>query len=183
MAGSGTTKRNITIKWRAHAELIGVAEILLGLFFVQREIQLNSTIARAELSAESARNFFALNQRLMEPEMAEVWITAMDDPGRLTISERVQINTLLKSVLTIYERECYYLSLGIFVECETVLRLTALEYFGSEYGRAYWESAKKRLVAPNSVSISSLIDEVLSESSPTDNYLQFDYEITSKLKN
>jgi hypothetical protein len=115
--------------------------------------------------------------------MAEVWITAMDDPGRLTISERVQINTLLKSVLTIYERECYYLGLGIFVECESVLRLTALEYFGSEYGRAYWESAKKRLVTPNSVSISSLVDEVLSESSPTNNYLQFDYEITSRLKN
>jgi hypothetical protein len=168
------------MKWRAHAELIGVAGILLGLFFVQREIQLNSTIARAELSAETARNLFALDQRLMEPEMAEVWITAMDDPGRLTISERVQINTLLKSVLMTYERECYYLSLGIFVECESVPRLTALEYFGSEYGRAYWESAKKRFVRP---SISSLIDEVLSESSPTDNYLQFDYEITSRLKN
>jgi hypothetical protein len=182
LAGSGTTKGNITMKWRAHAELIGVAGIFLGLFFVQREIQLNSTIARAELSAETVGNLFTLDQRLMEPEMAEVWITAMDDPGRLTISERVQINTLLRSVLTIYERECYYLSLGIFPECETVLRLTALEYFGSEYGRAYWESAKKRLVAPNSVSISSLVDEVLSESSPN-NYLQFDYEITSRLKN
>jgi len=77
------------MQWRNYDELIGVATILLGLVFVQREIQLNSTIARAELSTETARNLFVLDQRLMETEMAEVWITAMEDPGRLTISERL----------------------------------------------------------------------------------------------
>lgn len=79
-----------------------------------------------------------------------------------------------------YNRECYYLDLGIFVECESIPRNTALEYFGSEYGRAYWESATNRLVRPY---IRSLVDEVLSESSASDNYLQFDNEITSRLKN
>lgn len=125
------------MNWKDYVEIVGIAAILVGLFFVHREIQQNSTIARAELSAETTRSLVELDQMLMGNEMATLWTKSIQNPSELTFSERIQINNFLENVLVVYGRECYYESLEIFVECESVPRSTALKYFGSEYGRAF----------------------------------------------
>ena len=56
---------------------------------------------------------------------------AMETPDKHTTPERFQLNAIFKSVIQEYHRECYYLNLGIFEECESIPRFTSLHFFGS----------------------------------------------------
>ena len=158
-------------------DISGVLAILIGLFFVFTEIKLSSTIARAELNGETNRHLAALQRQIYEPDMLEVWLKSQSAPEELTVSERFRLNIILSQVLQQYERECYYLSLDILVECEIIPRNSSLHVFGGKYGRAFWKTFRNR-VRP---SISKIVDEVLSENSSTDFLLQFDKEVLSNL--
>ena len=168
-----------SIDLKETVELVGIVAILLGLYYVHQEVRLNSTIARAELSAETARNFSALDELLLQPEMTEVYVKSQEDPESLTATERMQVNTILKNVLFQYQREYYYYELGIFEEWESYPRYTALEYFGSRYGRAFWNTYRSRMTIAE---ISVVIDEVLSEAPTNDLFTQFDNGVLDQLK-
>lgn len=168
------------MNWKDYIEIVGILAILLGLFFVQSEIQLNSTIARAELSAETNRSLFELDQMLMQREMSTLWAKSIENPNELSFSERLQINNFLENVLVAYGRECYYMSLDIFVECESFPRGTATKYFGSEYGRAFWKTVRNRMIFSE---ISRVIDEALSGETAIDSTLQLDNKVLQNLRN
>jgi hypothetical protein len=167
-----------SITWKDIVELIGVVAILFGLYFVYEEVRLIRTVARADLSAETNRNFFILDQLLLDTDLNEVYVKSLEEPGSLTRSERTQVNTILRSVLLQYERECYYYSIGIFEECESVPRDTALQYFGSKYGRAFWKTVRNRMVGPR---ISAVVDEVLSETVMDDIHMRIDESVLKNL--
>ena len=147
------------------AELIGITAILLGLFFLYEEIRQSGTIARAELSAETTRNLFVVDQLILSPDITNAYLKSLEDPDSLTNVERLQVNIILQSVLRQYRRECYYESIGIFRECESVPRSTAVQYFGSRYGRAFWKTVGNRMVGPD---ITEIVDRELANT-PADN--------------
>ena len=41
------------MKWKNIIDYVGILAILIGLFFVYKELELSSTIARAQMSAET----------------------------------------------------------------------------------------------------------------------------------
>jgi len=169
-----------SINWKDIAELIGTAAILFGLFLVYEEIQQNSVMVRAEMSSETSENLSALDQLILDPDLASVYLKSQDDPENLTKVERMQVNMILQSVLRQYRRECYYRSIGVFRECHTVPRDTALKYFGSRYGRAFWKTVRNNMVGPD---IAKIIDKVLAETSEDNFYSQLDTGVLENLAN
>jgi len=139
-------------------ELIGVGAILFGMFFVYAELRQNGTMARAEMSAESNRMFMALDEQARDPNFASILVKSRKSPKELTATERLQLNSYLLGVLRVYLRERYYYNRGIFDEWTSLIGPTAPHYFGSGYGRAYWDVQKKMF--PTDIVIA--IDEALS---------------------
>lgn len=167
-------------KWKEIAEFLGIAAIILGLYLVYEEIRLNGTVARAELSAETHRNLVIVDQFILNPDIANAYLKSLQDPESLTAVERLQVNIVLQSVLRQYRRECYYQEIGIFSECESVPRRTAVKYFGSRYGRAFWKTVRHRMVGPR---ITAIIDRELSNT-PADNmHSLMDESILNNLAN
>ena len=171
---------SLSNNWRDYMELVGILAILIGLFFVQREIQLNSTIARAELSAETSRNLSQLDEMIISGEISELWSKSLQTPGDLTFTERLRLNVFLENVLIQYNRECYYEEIEIFEECESVPRDTAVKYFSSEYGRAFWDTVRNRMVGPR---ITSLVDAALATDPSTMVWIQLDNQVIENLSN
>jgi hypothetical protein len=167
-----------SINWKDIAELLGTAAILFGLFLVYEEIRQNSVMARAEMSAETNQNLFALDQLILDPDLASTYLKSLDDPENLTKVERMQVNTILQNVLLQYERECYYRNIGVFSECDSIPRTTALKYFGSKYGRAFWKTVRNNMVRPY---IAKIIDKVLAETSDDNIYSQIDTGVLENL--
>ena len=164
--------------WKDTIELIGLMAILLGLFFVYKEIEIIETIARAQLSADTNNSLFELDRLVITTELASTFAKANQDPESLTATERWQLNTFLAQVLDQYARECYYEGIGIFQECESVPRSTALKYFGGRYGRAFWQTVRNRMVGPR---ISTIIDDELANNPADDIALQIDKLVLENL--
>ena len=78
-------------------DVIGLVAILLGLFFVYREIELNATVARAQLSAETNQNLFTLDQMLIDGSLSHAFrlaanaITKISDFSASANPWRVQL--------------------------------------------------------------------------------------------
>ena len=164
--------------WKDSIELIGLLAILLGLFFVYKEIEMIETVARAQLSADLNNGLFELDRMAIGPELAPTFVKANVDPESLTPTERWQLTMFLTQVLEQYLRDCYYESLGIFEECESVARDTSLRYFGSRYGRAFWQTVRNRMVGPI---LTAVIDEQLAENPDNDVFLQIDRMVQENL--
>ena len=152
-------------------DIVGLVAILIGLLFVYREIELNATIARAQLSAETNQNLFELDRMAMDESLGRALLLAYEGPEDLSPLDRMRLNVYLENVLAQYARECYYMSIGIFKECESVPRSTALKYFGSRYGRAFWETVRNRMVDPR---LSAIIDDELARQPADDLAIQID---------
>lgn len=124
--------------WKSVVELIGIGAVIVGLYFVYEELRQTSTIARANMSLEITRITIDLNAQERDPAFAQVLARAKTVPDELTPTERIQLNAYYGDVMEAYVREAYSYSLGIFPEWTSKIRRTAPIYFGSGYGRAYW---------------------------------------------
>ncbi len=164
--------------WKDVAELIGISAILIGMYFVYEEIRLIGTIARAEMSAESNRELSELRQRRLDPDFAEIYIKSIESPEELSRTERLQINSYLQLVLEIYRRECYYRAIGIFRDCDSFPRYTAVEFFGGTYGRAFLQTVGNRMVGPR---ITAVINQQLVDTPIDDSYRQIDESVLENL--
>lgn len=168
------------MKWKEYLELAGFLVVIIGLFLVQKEISLGRTIARAELISETAQTFLELDQLLMTSPLNEVWVKSAMTPDELSLAEKLSLNLFLENVLVQYDRECLFAAFEIYDECEFYPRTTSLRYFGTEYGRAYWEIARNRRP---SLTVSNVIDGVLATEPSTDISFLMGLSITARSEN
>jgi hypothetical protein len=143
------------IDWKSVVEIVGIGALIVGLYFVYEELRQTSTIARANMSLEITRITIDLNAQERDPAFANILVRARTVPDELTPAERVQLNAYYRDVIEAYIREGYNFSLGIFPEWTSKIRRTAPMYFGSGYGRAYWNVFRTQPDVP-----SIFIDEV-----------------------
>lgn len=54
------------------------------------------------------------------------------------------INSFLTQVADLISRECYVVEMGIFAECDQLVRDNVRRYFGNAYAQAWW-----RIVIPS----------------------------------
>ena len=127
---------------RGAIELVGIAAVVIGLFMVFEELRQARTIARAELSAETTRLLEVLNNKERDSEFAAILVKSQKSPATLTVGERLQMNSYLRGAIIAFTRERYNYRLGIFETWDELPYFLGPYYFGSGYGRAYWEATK-----------------------------------------
>ena len=166
-------------KWKEIAELVGLAAILFGMYFVYTEIQQNSQIARAELASETAGYLKNIQEKLSDPQFAAIYVKGRHSPADLTETERLQLNSFFEQLIVIFGRENMLFSLGIFGEKAVIPKLLAPMFLASGYGEIWWNARKDSY----SSSAKATIDEALSELDGANLILELDQRIIQQIGN
>jgi hypothetical protein len=158
-------------------ESVGIIAILIGLIFVYFEMRQNATIARAELVDGTAEQINQVYESLSDPEFAEIYSKSLREPGNLTDSEKIQLNSFYERVFRMFGRELVLFNLGVFGEYRSIPTQIAPTFFSSAYAAAWW-SARKKTVSPSLVSI---IDTSLMENEGRNSFADIDAQIMRSL--
>ena len=169
----------ISSKWRELAELAGIIAILAGLYFVYDEIQQTATIARAELNSVSSQRMWELNGYMSDPEFSKLYLKGLHTPTELNETERFRLNAFYQRVLELYGFEFRNYQLGIFAEYEIVPRNSSPVFFGSGYGRIFW-NVRREFYNP---AIVKIVDDALANIEGDGVLLDFDSEVRKRLEN
>ena len=169
-----------TSNLRGSVEIIGILAVIAGLYFVYDELQLNRTIARAEMSASTNSLLWEIEALERDPKISALLIKSTENPNELTKVERRQINSILLGVLLVYFRERYNYERGIFEEWTSLIDYSAPKYFGQGYGRVYWEVMKTRPGVRQD--IVEAVDRALKNDQIINFERNFDSEVLKKLQ-
>lgn len=126
------------MKWRDYLESIGLTAIVLSLIFVGFQIRQDQNLARADLGSRGLETLANLELTVSDPAFAKTYAKMLDKPGDLTDDEMVQINSLLRATRALFVRECYLKDMGVYEECDVMVRVNAPYYFGSKYAQTWW---------------------------------------------
>lgn len=140
-------------------EIIGTIAILAGLVLVAYELRQGHAYARAELSAESGRLIADINSKLLDPQMAALFDKSRTNPNELNRIERIQLDAYFSLVINLYMREFYNYNRGFFENYTDFPRSNAVKYFGSGYGKTFWE--RRRPFLPPA--IVEVVDQYLQD--------------------
>jgi len=165
-------------KWKELAELVGMAAILTGIYFVYAEIQQNSVIARAELSATTMQRLNEISDRLLDSEFSALYLKGRHTPTDLNETERQQLNAFFAGLISVMAFEYRNYNLGLFAEYDQVPRFVARQYLSRGYGRVWWNVVRKRM----NPDIANVVDRELSKSVTSWDWNQLDAEIVDELE-
>lgn len=167
--------------WKDTAELVGLAAIVAGLIFVYAELRQTSTIARVEMSNEANLIFAELDEQERDPAFATILVRANTSPDKLTQVERLQLDAYYRRVLHAYSRENYFYRQGIFAEWVSPIRRTAPRYFGSGYGRAWWDARKTFFISSTRKEVAAEVDRSLENMEAINFYERFDDDVVRRI--
>ena len=126
------------IDWRNFFELVGLVAIVLSLIFVGLQMRQDQILARSELGAGTVEAFNDLGLTATDPEFARAFAKMLNEPDNLTDDEMIQINSYLIAAKSLFIRECYLVSRGVFSECTNFIKSNAGRFFGSRYAQSWW---------------------------------------------
>ena len=164
--------------WKSYVELVGIVAIVASLVFVGIQLRQDQVIARSELTSDSFQLMIELDQNLIDPGFANAFAKMLDRSEDLSTAEMVQIDSLLGTVKSLYQRECFLEARGVFVECEQIVRLTMEKYFGNWYGQSWWR-LNKPLSADDLGSLPDWIDTEIENMDPN-GYRQMIEEVATQ---
>jgi hypothetical protein len=129
-------------RWRDAFELLGLVAIVASLVFVGMEIQQERDLARSDLAAQSFENTATFHLTMTSPDFARTYAKVLENPGNLTIDEKLQIDGYLRAVVALIRRECYLTERDVFSECREIVRSLGKSVFGNRYAQAWWKLNK-----------------------------------------
>jgi hypothetical protein len=144
-------------------ELIGIAAIVASLIFVGLQLQQDRLLVRSEVGAVSLEFAATVHLAMSDPDISDPWAKMLDQPQNLTPSEILRIDGYLEAVRSVMLRECYLMAMGVFVECEAMVRGMAEKYFANEYAQTWWRNNHE----PNPVGTADLINAVVTNVDPS----------------
>jgi len=113
--------------------------IIASLVFVGIQIRQDQNIARADLGSRTGEIQIGIKEILTRPDFARTWAKMLRQPQDLTFEEKIQVESFLEIAKESFYRECYLLYVGVFAECETVVRIHVSYYFGNQYAKDWWK--------------------------------------------
>ena len=128
------------IRWKEQLEIIGMIAIVASLVFVGLQLQQDRHLIRAELGAHSQDFSATIDLALGEPDVSSAWAKMLERPEDLSVEEMVRVNSVLAAARRLFLRECYLVTLEVFVECEGLVRGQATHYFGNKYAQSWWRA-------------------------------------------
>ena len=140
--------------------------VLIGLILVAVEINQANTTARAEMAASHQDRWVDIDISWQDAEFAKTWAKSLTDPDQLTTAEMLQMNGFMWSFVDHLGNYKLMWDLGIFrppqEPYEKVVIDAADIFFGSNYGRAWYEENKGSI---NPIAV-EIIDEHLENLGP-----------------
>ena len=120
--------------------------ILVGLLLVALELNQATVTARAEMATSFQDRWVDMDISWQDASFSETWAKSLTRPTELTTSEMLQMNGFMWTFGDHVASYRLLWDLGIFVppqdSYEAVVRDVADIYFGSSYGRAWYEENK-----------------------------------------
>lgn len=164
--------------WKDTAELVGIVAILVGLYFVYTEIRQNRIIAQAEINTVTLQSLMDQRRWLSDPEFSKIYLKGLNAPGDTTEAERFRLHQFFDSVIISYEFEYTNYNYGIFTEYTGVATATSPAFFGTGYGRIWWNVTRKT----TNPAIAIIIDNAISELDGANVVLDFDKQIQQQIE-
>jgi len=165
------------IDWKTIVEFIGIAGILVGLYFVFVELRQESTVARADLNVGVMNLAEGVQSRFDDPAFTAMYLKGLEAADELSAVERRQLSAFYNSIAQIFVYEWHNYTLGLFPEYEDLPRILTRRYMTGEYGRAWW--AVNKVHMPNDIIV--LVDDELSKYSGMVFDLKSDLELLEQL--
>jgi hypothetical protein len=126
-------------RWKEVFEAIGLVAIIASLVFVGLQNRQDQAIARADLGSRTAEIQIGIKEILTRQDFAQVWAKMLRQPQDLTFVEKIQVEGFLRMTQESFFRECHLMAVGVFGECEGVVRGHVSLYFGSQYAKDWWK--------------------------------------------
>ena len=152
--------------------------ILLGLYLVYAELQLNSTIARTELNVFVSQSVRDIEDHFSDPDFVSMYLTGLDAADELTAVERRQLGEFYESIVSLFGFEYRNFMLGIFVEYEELPRILVRRFMTGQFAQAWW--ATKRDAMPEAIRV--MVDDEIAKNSSTNLELDFDTKLAERLR-
>ena len=140
----------------AIAEWLGVVVVVVSLAYVALQIRQNTDTVQAATELETGRQWSEFHSRVAHsPDMADIWDTALTDPGKLTPTEKRRFLWLIAEYLFLVEnlyrqREVGFLSRESWLQHETAVAGLLVHPLVA----AWWESG----VSPYSAAFKAEIE-------------------------
>lgn len=145
-------------RWVVWFEAVGIAAVVLSLIFVGLQMEQQQNLTRATLGARGMEVYSRVIQTQSDPDVAIAWAKMLERPEDLSTGEMIQVNAVLTMVKNAFMRECYLAGMGVFEECNYLLRDQARNFFGSSYAQSWWRLNKP----PNGYGLEKPLDAVIS---------------------
>jgi len=157
-------------RWFSVGANIGV---LIGLILVAVEINQANTTARAEMATSFQDRWVDIDISWQDADFAQTWAKSLTNPGQLTTTEMLQLNGFMWSFADHLGNYKLMWDLDIFAPPQESYEKLVIDvadiYFGSMYGRAWYEENKDSF-HPAAVKV---LDEYLQIREPTEFLDQF----------
>jgi hypothetical protein len=130
--------------------------VLIGLLLVAIEINQANITARAEMAASFQDRWVDIDISWQESEFAKTLAKSLAQPDELTTSEILQLNGFMWTFVDHLGNYKFMWDLGIFGPPQETFEQTVIDvadiYFGSAYGRAWYEENRES-IGPTTVEI------------------------------
>jgi len=147
--------------------------VLIGLILVAVEINQSNTTARAEMAASHRDRWVEMDISWQDAEFARTWAKSLTDPDQLTAAEMLQLNGFMWSFVDHLGSYKLMWDLGIFSPPQEPYERLVIDvadiFFGSNYGRAWYEENKGSL---NPITV-EILDDHLEDLGPSEFLDQF----------
>jgi hypothetical protein len=87
----------------AIGEIVGAAAVFVSLVYLASQIRAQNREARAASVHQVMHDYSAAISRLHDPEMADVWVTAIEDFDSLSPSQRLRFVVYLTAAVRVFE--------------------------------------------------------------------------------
>ena len=119
-------------------QIVGMFAIVASLIFVGFQMRQDQIIARSELGSGTFEAVGTVRQIAISKDFAPIFVKMLENPNDLTVDEAFQVDSFLRMARSIFIRDCYLKTRGIFEECESAIKSHSGLYFGNKYAKSWW---------------------------------------------
>ena len=125
--------------------IIGNFSVVAGLILVAFQINQSTFLVRAEIGTSSYDRLVENDRVTVDPSFAEVWAKSLEQPENLTISEMIQLDGYLYSLINSLEGDQWLYDIGIYEGSnEDLLAYTSGFISSNRFAMSWWTEVKSK---------------------------------------
>ena len=123
--------------------IIGNFSVVAGLILVAFQINQSAFLVRAEIGSNSYNRLVENDRVTVDQSFAEVWAKSLEQPENLTISEMIQLEGYLNSLINSLEGDEWLYDIGIFEGTnEDLLSYTSGIISSNRFAMSWWTETR-----------------------------------------